>query len=514
MPLNNTQMTKMFQYIDPTWKTMLITENKAELEQILNTLSESVDNLCPAVENVFNAFRLIPYADTKIVIVGQDPYYTTYNASAITRNNTSTIADTEYDNTYTNNAPDMSNTVNVDDNNTQTTANVADVINNTNEFELNEFELNTPELNEFELNTLKLNATDDDDFVTSEPTAHGLSFSSKDNKIPPSLRNIYSCLINNKHIDGMPTTSDLTAWASQGILMLNKSLTTTTIGRANVHKELWNNYTQSIIRQMCKKKEDDGKFLIFLLWGKDAQTLEPIIGNKHIIMKWCHPSPMAQTSLPRAKQFVSCTHFGDVNDIVTPHIDWNPHASVYIYTDGACTTKKTPNVGGWSFHVSGGMYDGIVHYGNISTIYVDDVLINPTNQRGEGLAFINTLQFILDKRIMHDTTIVTDSQFYINVLTNWMHSWYKLSPAFTIKKDGGSIKNKDIIMQLYNLYNKVVNKINLKIIHTNSHKKAPDDTSSIEYQHWYGNFIADMYASKGSELSNDKVKCININDTV
>ncbi len=248
---------------------------------------------------------------------------------------------------------------------------------------------------------------------------------------------------------------------------------------------------------MSKKTEED-KFLIFLLWGRDAQELNTIIGDKHIVMKWCHPSPLAQGSLPLEKQFVSCTHFDDVNEIVTPPIDWDPVGSpLYIYTDGSCTKERenTSPVGGWAYLVCGGIHDGTLEYGETC-----GEITKPTNQRSEGTAIINAFQFILNKRIMCDVTIVTDSQFYINVITKWMHSWYEYSPTFEKKKDG-EIKNRDLIKTLYELYGKITKRINLRFDHIHSHQKAPENTSSLEYYHWYGNYIVDKYAAIGQ---NDK----------
>ncbi len=122
--------------------------------------------------------------------------------------------------------------------------------------------------------------------------AHGLAFSVEDKtqKIPPSLRNIYKELKDDINI-AAPNHANLTAWAKQGILMLNVVLTVRE-GESNSHKNKgWETFTDEIIRTVNDKKEP----VVFVLWGKSAQKKIPLIDTqKHTIVQGAHPSPLAR----------------------------------------------------------------------------------------------------------------------------------------------------------------------------------------------------------------------------
>lgn len=99
--------------------------------------------------------------------------------------------------------------------------------------------------------------------------AHGLCFSVlKPVPPPPSLKNIYKNLSNNKEITfKMPKHGDLTKWAEQGVFLLNASLTVED-SKANSHAKCgWQKFTDqviSVINEQCNG-------VVFLLWGKPAQ---------------------------------------------------------------------------------------------------------------------------------------------------------------------------------------------------------------------------------------------------
>jgi uracil-DNA glycosylase len=122
--------------------------------------------------------------------------------------------------------------------------------------------------------------------------AHGLSFSVEDKSqaIPPSLRNIYKELKDDIGVDA-PKHANLTAWAKQGVLMLNVVLTVRE-GESNSHKNKgWEIFTDKIISVVSEKDEP----VVFVLWGKPAQKKIPLIDqNKHSIVQGAHPSPLAR----------------------------------------------------------------------------------------------------------------------------------------------------------------------------------------------------------------------------
>jgi uracil-DNA glycosylase len=130
--------------------------------------------------------------------------------------------------------------------------------------------------------------------------AHGLSFSVEDKNqpIPPSLRNIYRELKDDLGVEP-PNHGNLTAWAKQGVLMLNVVLTVRA-GVSNSHKgKGWEKFTDEIIRQINEKDE----LVVFVLWGKPAQKKIPLINEtKHKIVQGAHPSPLA-TGFPGSRPF-------------------------------------------------------------------------------------------------------------------------------------------------------------------------------------------------------------------
>ena len=185
-------------------------------------------NIYPKAENIFNALKYTSFEDTKVVIIGQDPYH-------------------------------------------------------------------------------------------GEGQAHGLCFSVLPGvKLPPSLKNIFKELETD--IDGFvsPQSGELTAWAKQGVLMLNNVLTVREAS-PNSHKGLgWENVTDRIISELNKKQTP----VVFLLWGNNAITKARIITNPlHTKLTSVHPSPLSAYG-----GFFGCKHFSKTNEILVSAglkpIDW------------------------------------------------------------------------------------------------------------------------------------------------------------------------------------------------
>ncbi|MFC1747618.1 uracil-DNA glycosylase [Pseudomonadota bacterium] len=125
-----------------------------------------------------------------------------------------------------------------------------------------------------------------------EGQAHGLSFSVPPGiKIPPSLRNIYKELSRDLGMN-IPTSGNLEAWAKQGVLLLNASLTVRE-GEANSHsKKGWLTFTNACIKQINEQREG----VVFLAWGRFAHDVCSIVDtNKHCVIKTSHPSPLGAT---------------------------------------------------------------------------------------------------------------------------------------------------------------------------------------------------------------------------
>jgi uracil-DNA glycosylase len=155
----------------------------------------------------------------------------------------------------------------------------------------------------FNVNELKVVIIGLDPYIR-EGQAMGLCFSSKHTKIPPSLKNI---LKEVEREYGKVPNPDLTAWAKQGVLLLNRFLTVRE-GLSNSHKFIWKSFTEDICKFIANEFED----IVYMLWGRDAQQIEHLIDNtKNLVLKSIHPSPLAQVGVSK---FVGCGHFKSCND--------------------------------------------------------------------------------------------------------------------------------------------------------------------------------------------------------
>ncbi len=107
----------------------------------------------------------------------------------------------------------------------------------------------------------------------------GLCFSvNKGIKIPSSLLNMYKELKSDLNCR-IPTHGDLSKWQSQGIMMLNTSLTVRAHNANSHSKKGWEQFTDKAIEKLVKVRKN----IVFLLWGKNAQEKEKLIKNER---KW------------------------------------------------------------------------------------------------------------------------------------------------------------------------------------------------------------------------------------
>ena len=120
--------------------------------------------------------------------------------------------------------------------------------------------------------------------------AHGLSFSVLDDeaKRPPSLRNMFKELEDDLGI--IRTEYNLTDWAEQGVLLLNRVLTVDA-GTAGSHRKLgWETFTEHAVTYI----NTIDRPIVYLLCGNDGQKLEThVTKTKHLVIKAVHPSPLA-----------------------------------------------------------------------------------------------------------------------------------------------------------------------------------------------------------------------------
>jgi len=148
--------------------------------------------------------------------------------------------------------------------------------------------------------------------------AHGLSFSVPHGvKIPPSLKNVYKEI--KADIGGVISESgNLEHWATQGVLLLNATLTVEA-GKPGSHQGLgWETFTDAVIKTISDKKVH----IVFMLWGNFARSKALLIDkSKHLVLEAPHPSPFSAYT-----GFFGCRHFSKTNDYLKENgflgIEW------------------------------------------------------------------------------------------------------------------------------------------------------------------------------------------------
>ncbi len=147
--------------------------------------------------------------------------------------------------------------------------------------------------------------------------AMGLSFSvPRGVATPPSLKNIYKELNADVGVP-IPPHGDLSAWAKQGVFLLNAMLTVEH-KQAQSHQHIgWQNFTDAVIRKLSEQREH----LVFMLWGNFARKKASLIdASRHLILEAAHPSPLAGGA------FFGCKHFSKANAYLEENgltqIDW------------------------------------------------------------------------------------------------------------------------------------------------------------------------------------------------
>ena len=149
--------------------------------------------------------------------------------------------------------------------------------------------------------------------------AVGLSFSVAPDvrPIPRSLQNIYKELESDLGIP-RPASGDLSPWADQGVLLLNRVLTVRS-GEPGSHRGIgWERITDAAIAGLVARDDEP---LVAILWGKDAQTLESALPDVPLIIS-AHPSPMsADRGFFGSKPFSRANEY--LEDLGGDPVDWS-----------------------------------------------------------------------------------------------------------------------------------------------------------------------------------------------
>jgi uracil-DNA glycosylase len=149
--------------------------------------------------------------------------------------------------------------------------------------------------------------------------AHGLCFSVRRGvKVPPSLANIHRELADDLGLR-VPDHGNLEAWADQGVLLLNATLTVRA-GQAGSHQgKGWETFTDEVIRTVSRRREH----VVFILWGASARKKGTLIDRqRHTIIESAHPSPLSAHN-----GFFGSRPFSRANEALVAHgqppVDWS-----------------------------------------------------------------------------------------------------------------------------------------------------------------------------------------------
>ncbi len=147
--------------------------------------------------------------------------------------------------------------------------------------------------------------------------AVGLAFAIAPGRaLPRSLRNIMTELASD--IPAATHTGDLSRWSEQGVMLLNRHLTTG-LSSAGSHIGLgWQEFTDAAVRALA---QHHGRDLVAVLWGNQARTAQPLLGASQIVAS-AHPSPLSAH-----RGFFGSKPFSQVNQALEKvgrePIDWS-----------------------------------------------------------------------------------------------------------------------------------------------------------------------------------------------
>lgn len=148
--------------------------------------------------------------------------------------------------------------------------------------------------------------------------ANGLCFSVADGvAMPPSLVNIFKEIESDLGVKPLPS-GDLSRWASQGVLLLNSTLTVEAHRAASHQGKGWEEFTDAVIARLSAGRDH----LVFMLWGSYAiRKGAHIDRQRHLVLTSPHPSPLSAY-----RGFFGNHHFSRANAYLQAHgitpVDW------------------------------------------------------------------------------------------------------------------------------------------------------------------------------------------------
>jgi uracil-DNA glycosylase len=151
------------------------------------------------------------------------------------------------------------------------------------------------------------------------PQANGLSFAvNEEVALPPSLQNIFKEIESDTGEKLENRSGDLSRWATQGVLLLNATLTVRAHAAGSHQGKGWEQFTDAVIRALSEEREH----IVFILWGNYArQKGAHIDRSMHLVIESAHPSPFSAYN-----GFFGSKPFTQTNQYLESHnlkpIDW------------------------------------------------------------------------------------------------------------------------------------------------------------------------------------------------
>lgn len=105
--------------------------------------------------------------------------------------------------------------------------------------------------------------------------------------VPKSLANIFTEYQSDLGLPA-PSDGDLTPWTAQGVMLLNRVLTVRAGTPASHRGKGWEAFTEQAIRALVARRAP----MVAILWGRDARSLKPMLGDTPVIES-AHPSPLS-----------------------------------------------------------------------------------------------------------------------------------------------------------------------------------------------------------------------------
>ena len=160
---------------------------------------------------------------------------------------------------------------------------------------------------------------------SNDNEAHGLAFSVKNAKNPPSLKNIYKEMKSDLGID-INEVGDLTYLAKQGVFLLNTTLTVRHNEPLSHFGKGWETFTDNTIKLLNTLSQP----IVFILWGNSARQKIKMLDNpNHLIIESAHPSPLGAY-----RGFFGSKPFSKTNNFLIQHnltpIKWNDESKKVV----------------------------------------------------------------------------------------------------------------------------------------------------------------------------------------